>query len=464
MTLNRENSIRIISDGIAWLATLCELRGAIHLFDSHTISHEFYCRLLNEIYDLNLKVLDRIEANYPAIDLGDQINKKSFQISAEKGSDKIQTTLNKFKKYNLEEKYSKLQFLIIGKKQESYKSVVVPTGLTFLPEDDILDTKGLLKTIESLGTEKLALIAKIVETEITTTDLPSELFLHICAYNEQPTRPFSDYIRLTYLTKKEGEQITIQPFMPYLETLSAGGPIQPLRYITPTWCPFDWNFPALDLKLMNRTLAPFLLAEAICEVEESHLDPTPVIVIKEDIQQSFAGAFWLVNEGSSSLNDVIVKYDLIPGNILLSSNFPETYPFHYDLGTLDNQAEIRVDDAFGERGVDLKRLSILENVVDSDIQSKSVKVMDENGVESVMTWDDHQKAIKQTLGPFQEEVGTVIGKINFMESYTGLNYTICFRAMVYIFNKNRRSILKPPSAFYNVKLETIGTNYKRLQT
>ena len=60
----------------------CELRGLIHLFDTHTISHDFFCRLLNEIYDLKLVVMDRLQANFPAIDLGDETNKRSFQITA----------------------------------------------------------------------------------------------------------------------------------------------------------------------------------------------------------------------------------------------------------------------------------------------------------------------------------------------------------------------------------------------
>ena len=65
----------------------------IRLLDGNTISHELFCRLLSEIYDLNLVVLDRIQANFPAIDLGDEANKRSFQVTADKRSDKIQTTL-----------------------------------------------------------------------------------------------------------------------------------------------------------------------------------------------------------------------------------------------------------------------------------------------------------------------------------------------------------------------------------
>src|SRR5262245_32448461 len=103
--------------------------------------------------------------------------------------------------------------------------------------------------------------------------------------------------------------------MPYLDKMAVGGPIEPWRYITPTLCPFDWRLPALDFKLLNRTPVPFLLAEAIFDVEESRLDPRPVIVVKEDVQQSFAGAFWLENEGAAVLEDVNVRYELLPGEV-----------------------------------------------------------------------------------------------------------------------------------------------------
>jgi len=232
-----------------------------------------------------------------------------------------------------------------------------------------------------------------------------------------------------------------------------------LRYITPTWCPFDWKLPALDFKLLNRTSVPFLLAEAIFEVEESSLDPRPVVVVKEDIQQSFAGSFWLVNEGATSLKDVIVRFELLPGNVLPPADFPEAYPFQVDVDMLEHQAEIRVDSAFAERGVNIERLDTLMNVVGSD--PKTVKVKGEDGAESVMTWGEHQDAIKRSLGPFQEELGTVIGQINFTESSTGQNYAVRFRALVYIFNKNRRGLPRPPSAVYHVELETTGTNYQR---
>jgi hypothetical protein len=247
MALKREDALKIITERITWLATLCEVRGAIHLLDGNTISHEFFCRLLNEIYDLKLVVLDRIQANFPAIDLGDETNKRSFQITGDKSSDKVQTTLDMYVKRDLAKTYGKMQVIVVGKKQGSYEGVKVPDGLSFVPDGDIIDTKGLIKIIDALSTEKLEAIAKVVQAEIKLADFPADLFIHVCPYNDAPGYwPGKDDARMTYLGEQAGDEIQIRPVMPYLDKMAAGGPIEPLRYITPTWSPFDWKLPALD--------------------------------------------------------------------------------------------------------------------------------------------------------------------------------------------------------------------------
>jgi len=252
MALKREEALKVITERIAWLVTLCEFRGAIHLLDGHTIAHELFCRILNEVYDLNLVVTDRIKANFPAIDLGDEEKKRSFQVTAEKGTDKIQATLEKYMKHDLQKIYGKIQVVIIGDKQGSYKSLTLPSGLSFSSDDDIISFKDLIKIIEALGTDKLERIAEIVRSEIKTDDLEGKLFLHTSVHNERRDYwPGGEDTRMSYIAELTGDSIVIYPAMPYLDRFAAGGPIEPLRCITPTYCAFDWNFPALDFKLLN---------------------------------------------------------------------------------------------------------------------------------------------------------------------------------------------------------------------
>lgn len=166
MALKREDAIRSITEGIAWVAMICKYRGVIHLFDTNVISHDFWCQILNAIYDLRLQVMDRIKPNFPAIDLGDAGNKRCFQVTSEKGTDKIESTLERYVKHGLDQEFGKLQILIIGDKQGAYKALTVPSSLSFNWQEDIVDLGGLIKIIEGLETEKLQRIEAIVAKEI----------------------------------------------------------------------------------------------------------------------------------------------------------------------------------------------------------------------------------------------------------------------------------------------------------
>jgi len=187
VALKRQDAINAITEGISWLVSQCKLRGTIHLFDANTVAHAFYCRLLNEVYDLDLVVMDRIQANFPAIDLGDEVNKRSFQVTAEKKGDKIQATLDAYAKHNHSPRFGKLQVIVIGERQTKYDSLKVPPTMSFAWEDDIIDAATLLKHIDRLDTSKVLRIAAIIEGEIKSP--PSG----IVTQGQQPTSPHAGW-------------------------------------------------------------------------------------------------------------------------------------------------------------------------------------------------------------------------------------------------------------------------------
>lgn len=189
MALVREEALKKITDGLSWLAMECKLRGLLHLFDSNTISHELFCRLLNEVYDLALVQTDRIKANFPAIDLGDEVNKRCFQITTEKDGAKVQKTLDVFVQHRLTTQYGKLQILIVGDKQGSYKSVEVPAGFPFDPETDILELRDFLKHLDTLPTDKLVRVAGIIAEEIKLTPTPRPELPRVVRVQLLPANP-----------------------------------------------------------------------------------------------------------------------------------------------------------------------------------------------------------------------------------------------------------------------------------
>ncbi len=167
MVFKREVALKAVVDSLALVEKSCELRGLLHLFDAHVLSHHFFCRLLNELYTLKLEVMDRIQDNYPAIDLGDTENRTAFQVTTEKTSAKVQHTLEVFARQGLQAKFSKLRVLVIGKRQERYTALLVPQGVTFDPDEDIVDIRGLVKCIERLPTPALENVAAIFSEELS---------------------------------------------------------------------------------------------------------------------------------------------------------------------------------------------------------------------------------------------------------------------------------------------------------
>lgn len=166
MVFKREDALKSVVDGLAWLEASCRLRGLLHLFDNNVLSHHFLCRLLNGLYGYKLELMDRIQSNFPAIDLGDTENRKAYQVTTEKSGTKVQHTLDKFVEHELHAKFDKLKVLVIGERQGSYTALTIPKEITFDPGEDIIDLGNLVKDAEALTTPELEKLAPIFDEEL----------------------------------------------------------------------------------------------------------------------------------------------------------------------------------------------------------------------------------------------------------------------------------------------------------
>lgn len=167
MVFKRGDALRTITHSLGCIVSTCELQGVLKLFDDHVLAQYFFCRVLNSIFSLQLKEMDRIQTNYPAIDLGDQANRIAFQITADRKSDKIQHTLDRFVGHGLHDQYDILRILVLGNRQGTYKSVTVPQALQFDCDRDILGVQELLKHIDTLPTPRLVALAGIFVEELS---------------------------------------------------------------------------------------------------------------------------------------------------------------------------------------------------------------------------------------------------------------------------------------------------------
>jgi hypothetical protein len=166
MVFKRTDSLETIADALAWIKLSCEQRGWLKLFSDNVVAQHFFCRLLNVAFDLSLVEMDLIQANYPSIDLGDPTNRIAYQVTTERKGDKVQHTLDKFVEHELEKQYDALRILIVGDRQATYKTVVVPAALKFDCERDILGIEELVRYIGTLDSGRLEKLQAVLSEEL----------------------------------------------------------------------------------------------------------------------------------------------------------------------------------------------------------------------------------------------------------------------------------------------------------
>ena len=86
--------------------------------DINKVMETVLAGLLNKIFKTNLINLNVIKHNHPAIDLGDAAVGEAFQVTSDGSKDKFESTIDMFKKHNLDTTYKKITFLIISNDQK----------------------------------------------------------------------------------------------------------------------------------------------------------------------------------------------------------------------------------------------------------------------------------------------------------------------------------------------------------
>ena len=153
--------------GLSILRYVMKSSGNAGTTDDYKNAERFFETVLNLAYGLNLKNLNTLAPNYPAIDLGDPSAKICFQITGTNSSTKIKTTIGKFFSHKLNSKYNNLRFLILTNKKNYSRDFAIPVGFDFSVERDILDVDDLLAKIESGSDELISQIAEYVAKELS---------------------------------------------------------------------------------------------------------------------------------------------------------------------------------------------------------------------------------------------------------------------------------------------------------
>lgn len=109
------------------MATQVEAASAMQLYDIHKVSENLVLGVLRELYGWrhlrNLNVTER--ANFPGIDLADDVAGIAIQVTATPTLDKIRSTIETFLSHGLDKKYQRVVFYILGRKQASYSQEAI---------------------------------------------------------------------------------------------------------------------------------------------------------------------------------------------------------------------------------------------------------------------------------------------------------------------------------------------------
>lgn len=164
--MNKEIYLKNVAESLALLSKQVELLNAVNLYDINIIAEDFFTGLLNLIFGYKLKNANVVEKNTQAIDLIDEENKISIQVTSDNSSTKIKHTIHEYIGNKSYEKYDRLIVLILTRKKKYSKPFDTNNTFIFDKGSDILDIKDLIKSIRGLEIEKIREINDFLGREL----------------------------------------------------------------------------------------------------------------------------------------------------------------------------------------------------------------------------------------------------------------------------------------------------------
>lgn len=164
--MNRELYVKEIVAALDKLAGLIESHNATGFNDVNKISEDFFSHLLNKVYTLKLVNLNQEHKNFPAIDLGDDTHKISYQVTSDSSSAKVKDCINKFTTNGLDKRFNKLRIVVIAWKKQALRKDPAPGSLFFVYKTDILDLSDLVTAMGPLTIEQVKGIRDFLDGEL----------------------------------------------------------------------------------------------------------------------------------------------------------------------------------------------------------------------------------------------------------------------------------------------------------
>ena len=152
---NKEKIISFLSA----IKSNVELDNIAGYYNINLLLEDVVANLLNIIFNYKFINVNRIEKNYPAIDLIDEERRIAVQVTSDNGYDKINDTFIKFKnsKKDLTKKIDNVKFFMLKGKMPNYSSSRInKTSKRFNIKKDIMDFSDIVKELDNLQPNKIS--------------------------------------------------------------------------------------------------------------------------------------------------------------------------------------------------------------------------------------------------------------------------------------------------------------------
>ena len=156
-----------IIDDLDAISSQVKQRCKLQQTDLNRVLEDFFKELLNLVYNVNLRNLNKDRVNEPGLDLGDSTspNKIAFQVTSQSGASKINNTLAKVTPEQLNT-YDKIFVFVIGKRQTTYSLNAELTKKCSFSEKNIIGITEICREIMDLDVETIRSIqAKLAEEQ-----------------------------------------------------------------------------------------------------------------------------------------------------------------------------------------------------------------------------------------------------------------------------------------------------------
>lgn len=208
-----------------------------------------------------------------------------------------------------------------------------------------------IKELISLASNNILLSQNDMALSISiSNDFTEDAVANVCV-------PFNNQEKtLSYQINEIKEGLQITPQMEYLSKLENNLPISDLTSnnvcFNSNVC-FKWQFPNLDLRLVNNTNKTIYITDIFLEVEKSVLDPYPVLIISTEETNQLH--FLLVNDGWGEVKNALVRFNLVPWGHPIS--FLEAYQHEIYIGDFLDCYNVDISQALSKIGVEIKAFS-----------------------------------------------------------------------------------------------------------